>query len=192
MKHSKTKKRIVLLAALICIIAVVATGTLAYFTAEETVNNVITTGVLDMDLVEETTGGVPFPTEEEGGIGGVMPGQVVDKVAYIVNTGNVDLYARVKITTTCVNPAGEALPLEGITLDYNTTDWTEKDGWYYYNKVVKPGEKTTPIIKTVTFDVSLGNEYMDAHVEVLVEAQSVQVKHNGESALEAAGWTTEE
>ena len=191
MKHSKTKKRIVLLAALICIIAVVATGTLAYFTAEETVNNVITTGVLDMDLVEETTGGVPFPPEKEGGIDGVMPGQVVDKVAYIVNTGNVDFYARVKLTTICT-VYGEEMSTEGITLDYNTTDWTEKDGWYYYNKVVKPGDETTPIIKTVTFDVSLGNEYMDAHVEVLVEAQSVQTKHNGESALEAAGWTAGE
>lgn len=190
MKHSRLKKRIVLLAALLGVIAVMTTGTLAYFTAEETVNNVITTGVLDMELVELTTGGVPFPTEEEGGIDGVMPGMVVDKVAYVENTGSVDMYVRVRLTTTCKGAEGE-LPVDGITLDYNTAEWTEKDGWYYYNEVVTPGNATTPVITTVTFDKSLGNEYMNARVEVLVEAQSVQAKNNGSSALEAAGWTEE-
>ena len=40
------KRRLVLLALALCVAAVTATGTLAYFTAEETAYNVITTGVL--------------------------------------------------------------------------------------------------------------------------------------------------
>ena len=48
--------------------ALLAGGTYAYFTVERTAYNVITMGTLDMELVEETTGGVLFPTEEEGGM----------------------------------------------------------------------------------------------------------------------------
>ena len=70
------KRRLVLLALALCIAAVTATGTLAYFTAEETAHNVITTGYLDMILHETTTGGKPFPEE---GLDNLMPGMVVDK-----------------------------------------------------------------------------------------------------------------
>ena len=56
-----SKKRIAVIAAIVCCIALVAAGSLAYFTAEETAYNVITTATLDMTLHEETTGGKPFP-----------------------------------------------------------------------------------------------------------------------------------
>jgi len=51
------KRKVLLLAAVLICLAVAAGSTMAYFTAEETAHNVITTGSLSMDLVEETTGG---------------------------------------------------------------------------------------------------------------------------------------
>ena len=56
--------------AVVCL-SVLAGGTYAYFTVEETAYNVITMGTLDMELVEETTGGEPWP---ENGMSGMMPG----------------------------------------------------------------------------------------------------------------------
>ena len=179
------KRRILLVALAVCCIAILATGTLAYFVVEETAYNVITTGILSMDLIEETTGGEPWP---EGGIGGIVPGMTVDKIPYVKNTGSVDFYTRVSVSMKVTGENGNALPLDYISLDINTTDWTEKEGYYYYNSVVKPGEKTTPLFTKVSFDTAMDNPYMNAKVEIEVHAEAVQSKNNGASALEAAGW----
>lgn len=184
--HFWTRKKIMVVAAIVCCAMILAAGTLAYFTAEETAYNVITTGKLAMLLHDETTGGVPFPEE---GIDNVVPGDKVDKLVAVENTGSVDFYTRVSIEKIIKAADGETeLNFNHITLNINTKDWTEKDGYYYYNKAVKPGETTEPLFTTVTFGGALGNEYMNAHVEVNVSAQAVQSKNNGDSALEAAGW----
>lgn len=188
--HAGRKRKILFFALIVCCVAILAAGTLAYFTVEETAYNVITTGKLDMTLHEETTGGKPFP---EDGIHGVMPGQTVDKKVYVENTGSADFYVRIALEKRIFDSdGGDSLSFKHITIDINTEDWTEKDGYYYYNKVLKPNEKTKPLFTTVTFEKDMGNRYMDARVEIDVDAQAVQSKNNGDSALTASGWAQAE
>ena len=177
-----SKRKILTLALMLCMIAILAIGgTLAYFTAEETARNVITTGNLNMDLVEETSGGKPFP---QNGIGNVMPGQAVDKIVYLKNSGNVAFYGRISLEKTISG----GLSLDGITMDINTENWTEKDGHYYYNAAIQPGKKTEPLFTKVSFDAGLGNAYQNAKVEIDVRAQAVQCANNGSDPLSATGW----
>lgn len=186
-RNNNRKKKLAVLALLVVCLAIIATGTLAYYTAQETAYNVITTGTLSMDLHDETTGGKPFPEE---GIKGVMPGRVVDKVVYVENDGDVSFWTRIKLVKKITASDGntERLNFNKITLDLNTADWTEHDGYYYYNKPLNPGEETAKLFNKVTFSKSLGNAYMDARVEINVIAQAVQSKNNGSSALDAIGW----
>lgn len=183
---SRKKQRIILAAILVICMAIFATGTLAFFTAEETAYNVITTGVLSMDLVEETTGGQPWPEKE--GISGVMPGMEVDKVPYVVNDGGVDFYVRMAVAMKVTGADGKELSAEYVSLNIDTVNWTEKDGRYYYNGTVAAGEKSAPLFTKVIFDKEMPNEYMNAKVEIEVYADVVQSKNNGDSALTAAGW----
>ena len=182
------KRRLVLLALALCVAAVTATGTLAYFTAEETAYNIITTGTLDMILHETTTGGKPFPKE---GLDNLMPGMVVDKRVTVENAGTVDFYLRIALDK-AITPAegvNAQLTFEHITLDINDKDWTlGEDGYYYYNRALKAGEATEPLFTTVTFAPEMGNDYMNAHVEITVRAQAVQSRNNGDGPMEAAGW----
>ena len=167
---------------------ILASGTVAYFTAQETAYNVITTGALSMRLVEEGADGKPFPKE---GITGVLPNMEVTKKVYVENTGDVDMYVRIALATNVesMQDGVEKLPFDDhITLNINKTDWTEKDGYYYYNRVLKPGEATEPLFTTVSFDANMGNEYMNARVQIDVDAQAVQSKNNTDSPLTAAGW----
>ena len=181
------KNRILLIALVIAIIATIASGTLAYFAAEETAKNVITTGKLDVDLKEETDGGDPWP---EGGFDNIEPGDDVTKKVYGVNNGTVDFWLRIEVVKTITDKDGktDTLNFDNITIDFNTTDWTEKDGYYYYNKALKPGEKSVPLFTKVSFGDDLGNEYMEAKVEIDVTMQAVQAKNNGASPFEATGW----
>ena len=190
-----TKTKIALIALAMCCIALLAAGTVAYFTVEDTAYNVITTANLDMELVEETTGGLPFPEE---GIGGVMPGNVVDKKVYVQNTDGVDFWTRIKLAAkitladgTVIEPAMEELSKYFISLDLNTEKWVLQDGWYYCTDIVTAGSASPELMNTVTFDKLMPNEYQNCTVELDVKAQAVQSKHNGATVLEAAGWPEE-
>ena len=181
------KKRLLLVALIVCCLATAAAGTIAYFTAEETSYNVITTAALDVDLIEETDGGDPWPEE---GFDGIEPGMDVTKIAYAENTGDTDAYVRMIVDKVITAAPGvtKELDFEHITLDINTKYWAEKDGIYYYKEVLKPGKETEPLFTNVHFGVELGNEYMNAKVQINVTMQAVQAKNNGSSALVAAGW----
>ena len=188
---SGMKKRMLTAALALCCLAVLATGTLAYFTAEETAQNVITMGSLKMELVELDEKGEPWEDVEN-----IVPCMKVTKEAFVKNTGTVDFYTRVKITKTFVPAQGEEKPelnTKLVRLDINEKYWEPgNDGFYYYKKPVAPGEETKPLFTTVTFSTEMGNEYQNVKVIIDLDAQAVQSRNNGESALEATGWPESE
>lgn len=184
---SGMKKRMLTAALALCCLAVLATGTLAYFTAEETAQNVITMGSLKMELVELDEKDEPWEDVEN-----IVPGMEVTKKAYVENNGSVDFYTRVKITKSFEPAQGVELPelnTKLVRLDINEKYWEPgNDGFYYYKEPVKPDEETEPLFTTVTFSTEMGNEYQNVKVKIDLDAQAVQSRNNGERALEATGW----
>jgi len=189
------KKRIFLVAVAICCLALAGTGTAAFFVAQGTAFNVITTGEMAMDLVETTTDDQPFPEE---GIHGVMPGMTYDKKVVVQNIGGVDFYTRILLTGEVLFDDGTTQPLDltKLELDIDTVNWTKQGDYYYYNRALTPrGEDgvvdvTEPLFTTVTFVAELGNEYQNATVKLDVNAEAVQSRNNTDSALTAAGWAS--
>ncbi len=186
------KKKLLALAMILIIGMFAIGGTLAYFTEEETARNVITTGAIDITVIEQQQteeGLVPYPDEEVE----AMPGSEISKIVTIKNNES-DAYIRAKAVVTITK--GETVMqhtaeelAKVITIDYDTEMWTEKDGWYYYNEAVKTGKTTDALFTTVTFSgENMGNEYMNTTFTIDVSAQAVQTANNGASALEATGW----
>lgn len=188
MKEMKKWKIVALCTVLACL-SIVASGTLAYFTAQETAHNVITSGGVDIQLIEQTR-------NEDGSLGpwenmeDVMPGAVVSKEVTVKNTGVSAAWVRVSVTKTITLARGvQGTPDPSLLeLNINTTDWTEQGGYYYYNHSLLPGETTTPLFTTVTFAPEMGNMYQNSNAEIEVKADAVQVANNGTTALTAAGW----
>lgn len=179
------KRKLLILSVLAICIATLAAGTLAYFTSEGKAHNVITTGGVEITVQEWADEDKQTPFED---LEGIMPSMTVTKIAEIKNTGASDAWIRVLITKN-IKLQGEGTPDTGLVeLTLNTTDWTEKDGYYYYNEPVKPGEVTAPIFTAVTFKAEMGNEYQNATATVDVSAQAVQTANNGASVMEAQGW----
>ena len=180
------KRKLLILSALVICIAGLAAGSLAYFTAEDKAHNVITTGGVQIAVQEWADEGKTEPFED---LTGVMPNTTVTKIAEIKNTGASDAWVRVKVDKNIM------LKVEGVSPDTslveltrNNTDWMEKDGYYYYNVALKPGEVTTPIFTAVTFKADMGNEYQNATATVDVLAQAVQTANNGATVMAAQGW----
>ena len=188
------KKKILLVSALAILFAVAVSGTLAYFTADEVAHNIITSGSVEIDLVEKTQ--LPdgtladFPQE---GISGVMPGTVVSKIVSVANTGLSEAWIRVKIEAKIVGADGKELsgklsdgsPVMSFEISEN---WVEKDGYYYYKNPVAPGKNTDELMKEVVFDLLMGNEYQNCTANLIVSAEAVQTANNGKSATDAQGW----
>ena len=179
------KRKLLILSVLAICIATLAAGTLAYFTSEGKAHNVITTGGVEIAVQEWADENKQTPFED---LKGIMPGMTVTKIAEIKNTGASDAWVRVKVEKN-IKLQGEGKPDTGLVeLTLNTADWTEKDGYYYYTKVLKPGEVTAPIFTAVTFKPDMGNEYQNATATVDVTAQAVQTANNGATVMDAQGW----
>lgn len=185
------KWKIVALCTVLACLSIVASGTLAYFTASETAHNVITSGGVAIQLHEFSERGneelVPWQD-----VDGVMPGAEISKIVTVENTGASDAWVRVKVDKTIILADGEKGNPEVMKLDIKDAFWTEQDGYYYYNDPLAPGETTPPLFTTVTFDPKMGNEYQGSTAHIDVKADAVQVANNGETVLDALGWPKED
>ena len=197
------KKKVLLLASLAICAAIVASGTLAYFTTEETAHNVITTGSVGIELVEKTKDDsgteIDFPAE---GISGVMPGTSVSKIVSVKNDGEAVAWIRIWVNTAIsdeekqvclpleIEVGGETIPV--ITLDTDGEKWTYEEGYYYYNEPVAPGASTGTLFETVKFAPEMGNEYQNCKVLIDVAAEAVQTANNpipdGGDVTDVKGW----
>lgn len=193
------KKKILILSAIAVCIAILASGTVAYFTAEARAHNVITTSGVDIALEEwqEIDGEwVPYPAQTIT----VMPGITVSKIATVKNN-EAEAFIRAKFEVVITKADGmvmEQSPEELnriISVRTNGEDWLRKAGddeWWYYADAVATGDSTDAFFTEVAFDGSnMTNEYQNCTVEIIVKAQGVQTANNGSSVLEAAGWPAE-
>lgn len=99
----------------------------------------------------------------------------------ITNTGDTDAYIRAMVNITWKNEAGEVYGASqpvvdtDYTIDYadtSNTGWTKgADGFWYYNSVVAPSEKTGVLIETCTTkEGSTPPEGYFLSVEILADA----------------------
>lgn len=172
------KKQIIICSS-IAAAAVMATGsTLAYFTAQDTAQNVISTGSIDIAVKEYQNIGnetVPYTDPEFP----IMPGDIVSKIVKVENTGSGSAYIRAKINVSFDSDTGEeALPTDCIKLNLGS-DWTlGNDGYYYYNKIVDSGEMTEFLFDSVEMDKDAGNEYQNQTLKISIDAEGIQSKNN--------------
>ena len=183
------KKNMVLVAALALLVGLVAYGTVAYFSGEAHVTNVITTGDVNIALVEKDANGDPWP---EKGISGVMPGQSVVKEVQVDNVGTGEAWVRVMVDSQITAPNGTQLDTGVLSFDFDQDTWKAgQDGYYYYAVPLKAEEITPALFTQVTFSTAMDNDYQGCTVNVTVYAQAVQVKNNpapNGDVTQVVGW----
>ena len=177
--------------------AIVTTGSLAYFTAEDTAHNVITSGTLGIAL-EEWSIDPDEPNAEPKefvDVVGVVPGAEVSKIVTVRNTGSSEAWIRIK-SDLAITLAEGVLGVPNpslVDLDYNTEYWIEsEDGYWYYKDEVAANGVTEPLFTTVSFDVGMGNIYQSSIVDIDILAQAVQTANNGNTVMDAMGWPNAE
>ena len=193
------KRKIFVLVIVVICLEIAVSGTIAYFTSDDTAHNIITSGGVEIKVVEKTLGKgnvlVDFPKD---GIKGVMPGKTVSKIVQVKNTGNNEAWIRINVESTITNPAGESLPLtigeNKKVIEYSILDgWVDGgDGYYYFQSPVEPEQLTEELFKEVKFNLNMGNEYQNCAANIIINAQAVQTANNpipeGGSVIDIRGW----
>lgn len=194
------KKKLFVVAVLVLILAILGTGTMAYYTAKTTAHNVITTDGVSIVLEEYRVVDnklEPYPDETLP----AMPGLECSKIVQ-VRCLDADAYIRMNVDIVILDAEGKTMDLTAaeknrvVKLDFNKEKWLSLAGdtspWYY-KTALTGGEATAPLFTTVTFDgPAMGNEFQGATVKVIVSAQALQARNNpipeGGTTADVQGW----
>lgn len=196
------KRKILALSGLVLFVAMLAWGSIAYFTAEDQAVNVLTIGSVDIQIEEYDQEGnrITDPYVMPASFRNIEPGQRLIKQVMIKNRGGNKAWVRAKIIDT-ITSAADA-PLSESVLAYNVNQlndasaqtasgtWTlGSDGYYYFSAPIAPG-KTAVLFDVITFDgPSMGNAYQDCVTKIQVLAQAVQ--YEGNETCESDRWPAE-
>lgn len=152
------------------VLAAISMATMAYFTDKDDAKNQFTVGINTIDISEPTYSETSEPYSEGDKFlkdpTVVCPSIVNDNGDEI----NVDCYVR------CYCEFDNTMAEDYVSMNFNTTEWTEKqpDGYYYYTKVLSPGEKTTPLFTEVQIADSDDHTYDIDDFDIIVYAESCQ------------------
>lgn len=173
-----SKRKILLVAAALCMIAILAVGgTLAYFTdATDVKKNVFTVGNVDITLDE--------PLWEEQGkedAPEVYPGEALAKDPTVHNEGANPCFVRVSVTgLDCLGEGNDDLLIHVRTnyvVDALGDGWVlHTDGYYYYTKVLAVGADTTPVFDSIVIPTALTNGDGETEFHIDVQAYAVQAQ----------------
>lgn len=189
------KRKLAIIFGLIAVLAVLSTGTLAYFTTTVTADNVVTAGDMKLEIHDKNSAGEDFTSE--GMI--VMPGDKIDEIVTVENTGNHPMYLRVKVTKGVNDEALAGTAEDCLKIDIANPDkWQFKadektgEGYYYYTEVLESKAETPSLFENLEIvGMQVDNRYIGKNFNLKISAYAVQSENNGETVWDAFGWPAE-
>lgn len=205
-----TKKKIFVIALAICLIATISMGTLAWFSASDSVTNdfyIADSGdhsddpdaIFSVAVWEKT----PDSNEDTDGYEytKILPGTVLTKEPHVENTGYYSQYIRAVVTISDAAAwiaAVDGIDMAEVFLGFDESKWTnismERDTAadtltyvLYYDGILESGKDIT-LFEQVKIPVSLTVEQAAAFAggfSITVKAQAVQTENVGANAYEA-------
>jgi predicted ribosomally synthesized peptide with SipW-like signal peptide len=171
-----SKRKILLVAAALCMIAILAVGgTLAYFTdTTEVKNNVFTVGNVQIELKEPN-----WVAQGEKDAPEVYPGEALAKDPTVTNTGANPCFVRVRVSgLDCLGTAPDMLihVRNNYVVDALGADWVKHtDGYYYYTKVLAKDGVTSPVFDSIVIPTALTNgDGTEFSIDVFAQAVQAQ------------------
>lgn len=187
MKDKKAlRERIVIVALIgVLVLSIIVGSSLAQVQKRGETVNVISSGEITVDLLNIRKDGTNMPEI----ITCILPGDTIDNVVKAKNTCDYDEYIRISLDKIIYETAEENVVLDSSKghFLFNEEDWTYKDGYYYYNEVLKAGDISPALYDGIYLDESIDNTYKLAVMDVEISVEAVQSVNNGD-ALTAEGW----
>ena len=190
------KNKLLILMIILCIMIPVG-GAIAYFRANTSSSNKLNTGNIGIKLKDATTN--EDGQKDDNGINFNFgyPGAIKEKQTFVENISNNDLYTRITVTKYWEDEEGnkiiDANPkfIEIITNDQDNwiiqnNDINNEVVYFYYKKLLKPGEATDLFVNQIKLSGKIDNSdmmvYSGLNAHLAFEAEAVQ-KVDAKSAI---------
>jgi len=175
-KKHLSRKTLVISAVTLCLLLTAGVAVLAAYFLKDTTTNAINTLAIPQvscDVVET------FDTS-------AATADIVKEDVRLRNTGNIPAYLRAKLIINWVNDDGEVILMPGAGYSYEITgpasegastfgnsdlDWELDGDYWYYEKVVAPGQATTDLIETIRQTLPAS---ADCHLRVTILSEAIQ------------------
>ena len=167
------KKRNLYIIAFLCFITLVGV-TIAYLGSTSVLENIFEAGTYKTVTHEEFTSPSNW-----------LPGDTTPKTITTTNEGTIPVMVRVKFDEEWTSKNSDDLPLtyndENVAIINfdNLNDWIYKDGYYYYLSELAPGESTSSLIKSVTFNPNVNSDVSCTTVDGTVTCESTGDGYDG-------------
>lgn len=173
------KKKLMIGLSVVALVALLAVGTWAWFTAEaDPVTNTFKAGTVKISI-ENTYENVT----------NWNPGDVEEGKITITNEGTKCAYVRVKLDAVWND---DELDADNVQLALDEDKWVNYEGYYYYIGTLESGETTESLLSAVTLlGEDTGNKYQGATFMVEVKADAVQCTNDAYKVvweLDALPW----
>ena len=177
------KRKILLAGCAALLSACMTAGSFAYFSKETRAVSTVTTGKIDVCLVERDPAGKELPAESAT----ILPGSRIGKAVSAENRGGHPAYVRMKLLT---GVSGDALPADGcLLIDPDLQHWTFRDGWYYLNEALPAGQESPPLFTEIRASgPQIDVRYLGRTFTLDVVLSAVQSENNGSNVFDASGW----
>ena len=166
----KSKYKLAVIAFVVILISLSSKATLAYYVLQGTSKNIITTGDIDISIVE-TLNGVAFT----GNIN-VAPGSTLNRALYVQNVGGHPCWLRIKIETT-----KNVDDRDVISMNIDSQNWIYQDGYYYYKNILASGATSAALYDQLSI-LEYGDEteerYSGTYVSMAITAEAIQSENN--------------
>ena len=165
------KKKILSIALVVAMVAVIAAGSLAYFTDKDSADNVFTVGNVDITLTEpnwDSTGEVDAPD--------VYAGEPLAKDPTVTNDGNNPCFVRIKVENLDqFGNKGAITYRTDYVADKLGDNWAKgTDGYFYYTKVLEVGLTTDALFDQIVMPTGLTGGEKAEPIKVTAEAVQAQ------------------
>lgn len=181
--------------------------TWAYYTNEAHMNNQLQTKTYGSTITEEFT-----PRDDW------QPGQKVDKIFAVKNTGEYPQVVRVKMEETWarnsrafktidsttdksdITTVYQENPTDGevnndktvVSKDLNSADWTfnSADGYWYYHTQLTAGKETQALLRAITLykDADMGKYVVTSYYHEGTAAPTFEPGETGDNGTKTNGW----
>ena len=161
------KNKLLILMIVLCIMVPIG-GAIAYFRADTSSSNKLSSGNIGIELRDATTNEDGQITDEGINFNFGYPGAIKDKQTFVKNTSENDLYTRIAVTKYWEDESGnkviDANPgfIEIITNDKD--NWIIQDSdenkevvYFYYKKLLEPGAVTDLFVNQIKLSGNIDN-----------------------------------
>lgn len=179
--------------------------TWAYFTSTSHIDNRLSTKAYGNTITEKFT-----PRDDW------QPGQKVEKVFAVKNTGGYDLVVRVKMDESWVRSGTNLKTLSSVTdkeriftpkqpsavdgsvanddtvvaKELNTANWVFHDGYWYYKSLLTAGNETPALLNSITLDkdADMGKYIVTSYYHEGTAAPTFEPGGTGDNHTPTGGW----